>query len=149
MKPVIIRMVVDLPAPFGPEKTQHFPAFHAERHVVHRELRAKRLGQVFNLDHCSSSWPLQDAGPRFLLNKFAARFQCRTPRERLRTQASGGSRRAGTDERRLGTRRGEASLVAGADSLTRTDDLPLTRRLLYQLSYAGEAVNYRARRDAA
>lgn len=24
-----------------------------------------------------------------------------------------------------------------ADSLTRTDDLPLTRRLLYQLSYAG------------
>ena len=25
----------------------------------------------------------------------------------------------------------------GADSLTRTDDLPLTRRLLYQLSYAG------------
>ena len=27
--------------------------------------------------------------------------------------------------------------TAGADSLTRTDDLPLTRRLLYQLSYAG------------
>ena len=27
--------------------------------------------------------------------------------------------------------------VFGADSLTRTDDLPLTRRLLYQLSYAG------------
>ncbi len=27
----------------------------------------------------------------------------------------------------------------GADSLTRTDDLPLTRRLLYQLSYAGTA----------
>jgi hypothetical protein len=25
----------------------------------------------------------------------------------------------------------------GADSLNRTDDLPLTRRLLYQLSYAG------------
>jgi hypothetical protein len=25
----------------------------------------------------------------------------------------------------------------GADSLTRTDDLPLTKRLLYQLSYAG------------
>jgi hypothetical protein len=37
----------------------------------------------------------------------------------------------------------------GADSLTRTDDLPLTRRLLYQLSYAGEAVDYRARADAA
>ena len=31
---------------------------------------------------------------------------------------------------------------AGADSLTRTDDLPLTRRLLYQLSYAGKALNY-------
>src|SRR5579883_1725819 len=28
---------------------------------------------------------------------------------------------------------------SGADSLTRTDDLPLTRRLLYQLSYAGMA----------
>ena len=40
--------------------------------------------------------------------------------------------RRGTDQR------------AGADSLTRTDDLPLTRRLLYQLSYAGEAVHYRA-----
>jgi hypothetical protein len=29
----------------------------------------------------------------------------------------------------------------GADSLTRTDDLPLTRRLLYQLSYAGVGWN--------
>ena len=32
----------------------------------------------------------------------------------------------------------------GADSLTRTDDLPLTRRLLYQLSYAGRALDYKA-----
>ena len=40
------------------------------------------------------------------------------------------------------------SREAGADSLTRTDDLPLTRRLLYQLSYAGEALNYRAPDDA-
>src|SRR5688572_2427906 len=31
---------------------------------------------------------------------------------------------------------------AGADSLTRTDDLPLTRRLLYQLSYAGLGAHY-------
>ena len=30
----------------------------------------------------------------------------------------------------------------GADSLTRTDDLPLTRRLLYQLSYAGPKADY-------
>ena len=30
-----------------------------------------------------------------------------------------------------------ASYVYGADSLTRTDDLPLTRRRLYQLSYIG------------
>ncbi len=35
--------------------------------------------------------------------------------------------------------------AAGADSLTRTDDLPLTRRLLYQLSYAGGALNYKGR----
>jgi hypothetical protein len=31
-------------------------------------------------------------------------------------------------------------VITGADSLTRTDDLPLTRRLLYQLSYAGFGV---------
>lgn len=34
---------------------------------------------------------------------------------------------------------GQVLDLIGADSLTRTDDLPLTRRLLYQLSYAGEA----------
>ena len=36
MKPVIIRIVVDLPAPFGPEKSQHFTALHGERNPVHR-----------------------------------------------------------------------------------------------------------------
>ncbi len=32
----------------------------------------------------------------------------------------------------------------GAHNLTRTDDLPLTRRLLYQLSYAGTAAYFTA-----
>ncbi len=32
-------------------------------------------------------------------------------------------------------------LFGGADSLTRTDDLSLTRRLLYQLSYAGSRMD--------
>src|SRR5690606_36019403 len=36
----------------------------------------------------------------------------------------------------------------GADSPTRTDDLPLTRRLLYQLSYAGVAGHCRRCRGA-
>ena len=51
---------------------------------------------------------------------------------RLRTSASDniGTGRFGTG---LSTRSGWVDL-AGADSLTRTDDLPLTRRLLYHLS---------------
>src|SRR4249919_2279806 len=37
---------------------------------------------------------------------------------------------------------------AGAGSQNRTDDLPLTRRLLYQLSYAGERAGILAQRRA-
>ena len=41
MKPVIMRMVVDLPAPFGPRKPEHFAALDGERNAVHGALGAE------------------------------------------------------------------------------------------------------------
>ena len=43
MKPVIMRMVVDLPAPFGPEKTQHFAALDRERNAIDGPFWAERF----------------------------------------------------------------------------------------------------------
>ena len=43
-----------LAGPVGTEKSQHFAGLDFKRHIVHGALAAKRLGQVFNLDHDSS-----------------------------------------------------------------------------------------------
>jgi hypothetical protein len=47
---VIIFMVVDLPAPLGPEKPQHFTARDRERDVTDRLQRAEVLAQTFDFN---------------------------------------------------------------------------------------------------
>ena len=51
MNPASMRMVVDLPAPFGPEETQDFARFHAKSEVVDGQQAVVVLGQVLRLDH--------------------------------------------------------------------------------------------------
>ena len=55
MKPASMRMVVVLPAPFGPEEAEHFARLDLEAHVVYRRERFVPLAQVFRLDHASRS----------------------------------------------------------------------------------------------
>ena len=51
MKPAIMRMVVDLPAPFAPEEPEHLAGRYRESQVVHGEDVAIALGEVFYRDH--------------------------------------------------------------------------------------------------
>ncbi len=51
MKPVMMRMVVVLPAPLGPRKPRISPLARGERDVADRGEVAVALGQVANLDH--------------------------------------------------------------------------------------------------
>ena len=48
------RIVVLLPAPFGPEEAEEAAAGHAEGHVVHRRLPAERLRQALDHDRVAS-----------------------------------------------------------------------------------------------
>ena len=41
---VIMRMVVDFPAPFGPEEADHLPAIHLEGDLLHGGDAAEALG---------------------------------------------------------------------------------------------------------
>ncbi len=46
-----MRIVVVLPAPFGPEETEDLAALDAETHVVDGRERAVAFGEVLNLNH--------------------------------------------------------------------------------------------------
>ena len=50
-KPVIIFIVVDLPAPLGPRKPSTSPRRHRERHVVDRDERPEFPGEMNDLQH--------------------------------------------------------------------------------------------------
>ena len=50
-RPRIIRIVVDLPAPFGPRKPVTWPGFDRERQVVHRQPVPVPLREAARLDH--------------------------------------------------------------------------------------------------
>ena len=52
MNPASMRMVVDLPAPFGPRKPSTSPLANSERNRVHRGEAAKSLAQAIDLDQC-------------------------------------------------------------------------------------------------
>ena len=55
MKPASMRMVVVLPAPFGPRKPSTSPGLTVEADVVHGGERVVAFGQVFGLDHALGS----------------------------------------------------------------------------------------------
>ena len=51
MNPAIMRMVVDLPAPFAPKKAEHFAGSHRKTEVVDGKFVAVALGEVIRRDH--------------------------------------------------------------------------------------------------
>ena len=141
MKPVIMRMVVDLPAPLGPRKPSTSPRSTVNETSFTASFGAERLRQVFDLDHASPPAALRLRGRRFssaTLTMSGAGFQGRrTPALALfdRTIPKVPAAVASAVVYPHPSHRQKARLTqacrAGADSLNRTDDLPLTRRLLY------------------
>ena len=51
MKPVSMRMVVDLPAPFGPRKPSTSPRAHREADLLHGVHGPEPFGQAVEPDH--------------------------------------------------------------------------------------------------
>ena len=113
----------------GSQEAQHLAALDRERNVVHRELGPERLGQVFDLDHASlRRRPAIAAGTALFLfgvNIAGAENFQRRPAVRVELDDLPLTRPAASTADATAGR-------AGAGSLSRTDDLPLTRRLLYR-----------------
>ena len=138
MKPVIMRMVVDLPAPFGPRKPSTSP-----RSTVNETSFTATFGPkaFVRFSTVITELLLCTCAPHR-----RAFFREIGPRPRIFNQPAHSLEWMDGAARSDGTRGGRKNPGrAGADSLTRTDDLPLTRRLLYQLSYAGRASHYTVR----
>ena len=53
--PVMIFTVVDLPAPFGPEKSHNLAGSDLETHILNRRNRSIAAKQMLNLEQRSTS----------------------------------------------------------------------------------------------
>src|SRR5688572_8872089 len=137
MKPVTMRMVVDLPAPLGPRKPSTSPRSTVNEMSFTAILFPNALVRFSTLImHPSGGAPRSPRAPSsyYFSEKIcpARKNFKRRPRPTVRRTFDMRAAKGSQPDAPQQKGRRAADPGAGADSLNRTDDLPLTRRLLYR-----------------